>query len=72
MVWWISRLEKERKSLQTQTESLQSERNTQSKSIGQAKAKGEDVAPLLAGVAQLGVKLGELKSSLDLVPLHPR
>ena len=63
----ISRLEKERKSLQTQTESLQSERNTQSKSIGQAKAKGEDVAPLLAGVAQLGVKLGELKSSLDLV-----
>jgi len=50
-------LEEKRKQLQVETQSLQSERNTRSKAIGQAKAKGEDIAPLLEAVADLGGKL---------------
>lgn len=53
-------LEDERKQVQTRTEELQAERNTRSKSIGQAKAAGEDIAPLLAEVGRLG---DELKAS---------
>lgn len=41
----IERLESERKALSTETQELQNLRNTRSKAIGQAKAKGEDVAP---------------------------
>ncbi|MEO5595755.1 MAG: serine--tRNA ligase [Lysobacteraceae bacterium] len=55
-------LESERKTLQTRTQELQNLRNTRSKSIGMAKAKGEDVAPLLAEVAGIG---DELKASED-------
>ena len=50
-----SRLEAERKSLQTETESLQARRNTLSKQVGQRKARGEDAAELMAevgGIAQ--------------------
>jgi len=59
-------LEEKRKALQIETENLQSERNTRSKAIGQAKAKGEDIAPLLAAVADLG---GRLEASQDLLQL---
>jgi len=52
--------ETERKALQTRTQELQNLRNTRSKAIGQAKAKGEDVAPLMAEVAAYG---DELKAS---------
>lgn len=52
--------ESERKALQTRTQELQNLRNTRSKAIGQAKAKGEDVAPLMAEVAGYG---DELKAS---------
>lgn len=58
-------LEEQRKTLQVETESLQSERNTRSKSIGQAKAKGEDIEPLLASVSELGDQLDEKKSALQ-------
>ena len=50
-------LEADRRSLQAETENLQNERNVKSKLIGQAKAKGEDVSPLLAEVSGLGEKL---------------
>lgn len=50
----FSELEEKRKSLQIKTQELQNERNVRSKSIGQAKAKGEDIQPLLAEVADLG------------------
>lgn len=53
-------LEEQRKAIQIMTQELQSQRNTRSKSIGQAKARGEDIAPLLAEVSQLG---NELESS---------
>jgi seryl-tRNA synthetase len=41
-------LEEKRKSLQMRTQDLQNERNVRSKAIGQAKASGQDIAPLLA------------------------
>ena len=46
----IDALEAKRKEVQTLTEKLQAERNAISKSIGQAKARGEDIAPLMASV----------------------
>lgn len=61
----ISSLEEQRKSVQVKAEALQSEKNTQSKSIGQAKARGEDIKPLLENVSQLGGQLGTLKSELE-------
>ena len=41
----LEALETQRKAVQTRTEQLQAERNSRSKSIGQAKARGEDIAP---------------------------
>tara|TARA_B100000927_G_scaffold230618_1_gene190576 strand:- start:4582 stop:5856 length:1275 start_codon:yes stop_codon:yes gene_type:complete len=65
-------LEADRRSLQAETENLQNERNVKSKLIGQAKAKGEDVSPLLAEVSGLGEKLdlakkrfGEVREQLE-------
>ncbi|HEX7381704.1 MAG TPA: serine--tRNA ligase [Nevskiaceae bacterium] len=43
----FAQLETRRKSLQTQTETLQAARNSGSKRVGQAKARGENAAPLL-------------------------
>ena len=57
-------LEDRRKLLQSATQDLQNERNTRSKLIGQAKAKGEDIQPLLAEVADLGDKLKEAEQEL--------
>ncbi|NEZ03473.1 serine--tRNA ligase [Wenzhouxiangella sp. XN201] len=58
-------LEARRKELQTRTEELQAERNRRSKSIGQAKAKGEDIEPLLAKVGELGEELKAASEELD-------
>lgn len=63
----IQALEEKRKALQTRTQELQSERNSRSKAIGQAKAKGEDVAPLMAAVGELGDELDRVKSEQDQV-----
>jgi seryl-tRNA synthetase len=63
----FERLDEARKSLQIESENLQSERNTKSKSIGHAKGRGEDIAPLLAEVAHLGDRMGELKTALEQV-----
>jgi len=57
----LSALEEKRKVIQVNTQELQSQRNTRSKSIGQAKARGEDIAPLLAEVSQLGDELEAAK-----------
>ena len=57
-------LEAERRELQEQTERLQSERNSKSKVIGQAKSRGEDIAPLVAEVGDLGERLDAAKVSL--------
>lgn len=58
-------LESRRKDIQVKTQDLQNERNTRSKAIGQAKAKGEDIEPLLAQVADLGDQLKAAESELD-------
>lgn len=60
-------LEETRKALQVKTQELQNERNVRSKSIGKAKAAGEDIAPLLAQVGQLGDDLDAAKAELETV-----
>jgi seryl-tRNA synthetase len=60
----IENLEVKRKGCQVHTEQLQSERNTKSKSIGKAKAAGEDIQPLLHEVAGLGESLDKAKAEL--------
>ncbi len=61
----IESLEERRKAVQTRTEQLQAERNARSKSIGQAKAKGEDIAPLMADVERMANELAAGKTELD-------
>lgn len=61
----LEALEARRKDVQTRTETLQAERNSRSKSIGQAKARGEDIAPLLAAVEQMGSDLAAARTELD-------
>ena len=60
----IAVLEEQRKAIQTTTQQLQAERNSKSKAIGQAKAKGEDTASLMATVADLGDKLKSAETEL--------
>lgn len=61
----LEKLEAKRKECQIQTEALQKERNSKSKSIGQAKAAGEDIQPLLDEVAGLGDRLDVAKAELQ-------
>ena len=61
----LDALESRRKAVQTRTETLQAERNSRSKSIGQAKARGEDIQPLLADVDRMGNELAEAKQKLE-------
>ena len=63
----IESLEERRKAVQTRTEQLQAERNARSKSIGQAKAKGEDIAPLMADVERMANELAAGKTELDAI-----
>ncbi len=60
----VNALDARRRELQQETEKLQNERNVRSKAIGQAKAAGQDVAPLLAAVADLGDSLEQNKKAL--------
>ncbi len=57
-------LEARRREIQIRTETLQKERNERSKGIGKAKAAGQDIAPLLAEVGQLGDQLDGAKEEL--------
>lgn len=63
----VSALEEKRKTLQVKTQELQSERNSSSKAIGQAKAKGEDAQPLLDAVSNLGAQLDSVKAEQDAI-----
>jgi seryl-tRNA synthetase len=60
----LAGLEARRRELQAETEALQAERNTRSKAIGKAKAAGEDIAPLLDEVSDLGDRLDAAKGRL--------
>ncbi|WP_223619520.1 serine--tRNA ligase [Lysobacter sp. ESA13C] len=63
----LESLESERKQIQVRTQELQNLRNTRSKAIGQAKAKGEDVAPLMAEVAAFGDELKASEARLETI-----
>ena len=60
----VDDLESQRKHVQTRTQTLQNERNVRSKEIGQAKSRGEDIAPLLAEVSDMGDELKAAEASL--------
>ena len=60
----IAELEARRKTLQVEAQELQNERNTKSKSIGKAKAAGQDIQPLLDEVATLGDRLKAAEEAL--------
>ena len=57
-------LEEQRKSLQVSTENLQSERNSRSRTIGEAKSRGEDIQPLLDEVSSLADQLKSAEAEL--------
>lgn len=61
----INLLESKRKTLQVDTQELQKQRNSSSKAIGQAKAKGEDIAPFMKEVAGISDKIKALEYQLD-------
>ena len=61
------KLEAERKAVQVQTETLQSQRNSLSKQIGVAKGKGESADALMAEVAQIAEKLQQGATQLELI-----
>ena len=68
----LQALESRRKTIQVDTQALQAERNSRSKSIGKAKAAGEDITPLLQAVEGLGeqlkakeLELSKLKDELN-------
>jgi len=61
----LATLEQERKQAQIDAQSLQTERNSRSKMIGKAKAAGEDIAPLLAEIEDLGAKHKVAEARLD-------
>lgn len=58
-------LEQERKILQTHTQELQAQRNTTSKAIGIAKAKGESTDEMMATVVHLGEELKKDEHALS-------
>ncbi len=58
-------LEQQRKALQVETQNLQQERNSRSKAIGQAKAKGEDIEPILAEVSDMSERLKACETDLE-------
>ncbi|OZC37162.1 serine--tRNA ligase [Marinobacter vinifirmus] len=60
----FERLEESRRAIQVRTETLQSEQNKRSKSIGKAKASGEDIKPLLEEVDNLKRQKAEAEDEL--------
>jgi len=61
----VTALESRRRELQTRTQELQTERNARSKEIGAAKARGEDIEPLLAAVNDMGDELKRCEQDLS-------
>ena len=60
-------LEARRKAVQVEVQELQGQRNARSKAIGKAKAAGQDIAPLLAEVDDLGSRLKALEDALTAI-----
>lgn len=60
----LESVDSQRKTLQLETESLQNERKSRSKLIGQAKAKGEDASDILASMEAINTDLEAKKTAL--------
>ena len=60
-------LEERRKSVQVAADELRAARNAHAKSVGKAKAQGQDIAPLLAEGEALSRRLEELEGELTAV-----
>jgi seryl-tRNA synthetase len=60
-------LDARRKELQLHTQDLQNRKNTSARSIGQAKARGEDIQPLLDEVKSLGDELDRAEADFSAV-----
>ncbi|MEE8338609.1 MAG: serine--tRNA ligase [Xanthomonadales bacterium] len=58
-------LESRRKELQIRVQALQNQKKRSAKSIGQAKARGEDIQPLLEEARHLGEELGRSESEFN-------
>ncbi len=63
----LGSLEEARRKWQTRVDELRNERNTHAKSVGKAKAQGQDIAPLLKQVETLGEELAKAESELTSV-----
>ena len=63
----LESLESERKQIQVRTQELQNLRNTRSKAIGHAKAKGEDIAVLMGEIAGFADELNGSQARLEVI-----
>ena len=61
----VARIEEQRKQGQVAVDALRNERNARSKAIGAAKGRGEDIAPLLAEVEDLGERIKREETALE-------
>jgi len=61
----LQSFEDRRKQWQIRVDELRNERNTNAKSVGMAKAKGQDIAPLLKQVEDLGKQLSAAEAELN-------
>jgi seryl-tRNA synthetase len=60
----LSALEESRKKWQVRADELRNERNVHAKTVGKAKAQGQDIAPLLQQVETLGAELAKAEGEL--------
>ncbi|MGB5446329.1 MAG: serine--tRNA ligase, partial [Psychromonas sp.] len=63
----LNQLEEKRKTLQVTTESLQADRNSRSKEIGEAAKRGEDITQIRAEMNVLGEDLERAKEDFALL-----
>jgi len=63
-------LEDQRKAVQIEADRLRAERNAGAKAVGMAKAKGQDVAPLLAAGEDLGRQVQAAEAQLEAIQSH--
>jgi seryl-tRNA synthetase len=63
----LNALEETRKKWQVRADELRNERNVHAKTVGKAKAQGQDIAPLLKQVEDLGAELAKAEAELATV-----
>ncbi len=63
----LNQLEESRKKWQMRADELRNEKNVHAKSVGKAKAQGQDIAPLLKQVATLGDELAAAEAEFAMV-----